>query len=198
MNRTQIVKNLHVILIREIYYPIIDKALVELNARFSKESVALVRGIDTFVPSSEHFLNMDTAKAFANHYKANEEDLSLELRQMKRMLERMKSEGKYPEFTRGQELLQFSNFADGYKDAFYELCRLSRIACTIPITTASAERSFSALTRIKSYLRTAMSDERLSNLAVLSIHSTRAQNLDLERVVDMFINMYPNCRIMLK
>ena len=78
------------------------------------------------------------ATAFAKHYKANEEGLSSELRQMARMLQRMKSEGRYPEFTPGQEIAQFSNFADGYKDAFYELCRLAKIACTIPITTASS------------------------------------------------------------
>jgi len=38
-----------------------------------------------------------------------------------------------------------TKIADGYKDEFYELCRLTKITCTFPITTASAERSFSAL-----------------------------------------------------
>lgn len=183
---------------KNIYFPVIDTTLVQLNTRFSPECIAVLHGIDAFVPSSNQFLNINTATAFAKHYKANEEDLSLELRQMTRMLQRMKSEGRYPEFTSGQELLQFSNFADGYKDAFYELCRLARIACTIPITTASAERSFSSLKRIKTYLRTTMCDERLTDLAMLSIHSRRAKSIDLERVVDMFVNMYPNCRMVLK
>ena len=183
---------------KEIYFPVIDTALVQLKTRFSPECVAVIRGIDAFVPSSVHFLKVNATTAFAKHYKAKEEDLSLELRQMTRMLQRMKSNGRYPELTPGQELLQFTNFADGYQDAFYELCRLTRIACTIPITTASTERSFSVLKRVKTYLRTTMSDKRLTHLAMLSIHSRRAKNLDLERVVDMFINMYPNCRILLK
>ena len=34
-----------------------------------------------------------------------------------------------------------TKIADRYKDAFYELCCLTKIACTIPLTTASAERS---------------------------------------------------------
>jgi hypothetical protein len=148
---------------KEIYFPIIDRTLVELNTRFSQECVAVIRGIDAFVPSSKHFLNLNATEAFAEHYKANEEDLALEFRQMARMLQRMKSEGKYPEFTPGDELLQFANFVYGYKDAFYEISRLTRIACTIPITTASAERSFSSLKRIKTYLRTTMSDERLTS-----------------------------------
>jgi len=84
---------------KEVYFPVIDKALVQLNTRFSQECVAVIRGIDAFVPSSKQFLNVDTAKAFAKHYKANEDDLALELQQMARMLEQMKSEGKDLEFT---------------------------------------------------------------------------------------------------
>jgi len=42
-------------------------------------------------------------------------------------------------------LLFLTHPVDGYKDVFYELCHLTRIARTFPITTASAERSFSAL-----------------------------------------------------
>ena len=45
-----------------------------------------------------------------------------------------------------------TEIADGYKDALYELCHLTKIACTIPITTASAERSFSALKMFKTYM----------------------------------------------
>jgi len=97
---------------KEIYFPVIDTALVQLKTRFSPECVAVIRGIDAFVPSSVHFLNVNATATFAKHYKANEEDLSLELRQMTRMLQRMKSNGRYPELTPGQELLQFTNFAD--------------------------------------------------------------------------------------
>ena len=62
--------------------------------------------------------------------------------------------------------------ADGYKDAFYELCRLTRIACTIPITTASAKKK-----RIETYLSTTMSDEQ--RCCRLTRVSRRAKNLDL-------------------
>jgi len=42
-----------------------------------------------------------------------------------------------------------------------------------------------------------MLDNRLSDIAMLSVHSRRANALDLDLVVDKFANKYPNCRIML-
>lgn len=38
---------------------------------------------------------------------------------------------------------------------------------TLPVTTCSCERSFSALRRLKTWLRSTMGDERLSSLALL-------------------------------
>jgi len=42
-----------------------------------------------------------------------------------------------------------------------------------------------------------MLDERLSNIAVQSVHSRRAKVLDLEAVDDKFVLRYLSCRIQL-
>ena len=52
---------------------------------------------------------------------------------------------------------------------FSNACIAFRILLTIPVTVASAKISFSKLKLIKSYLRSTMSQERLSGLAILSI-----------------------------
>ena len=45
------------------------------------------------------------------------------------------------------------------------------IGCTLPqVSSAKAERLFSGLRRIKSYLRNRMSDERLSGLALMLLY----------------------------
>ena len=56
------------------------------------------------------------------------------------------------------------------EDVFPNIRVLLIIACTIPVSSCEAERSFSALRRIKSYLRSAMSSERFAGLALMHLH----------------------------
>jgi hypothetical protein len=49
---------------------------------------------------------------------------------------------------------------------------------TIPVTVAKEERSFSKLKLIKTYLRSTMCQERLSDLAILSIENAISQELN--------------------
>jgi len=56
----------------------------------------------------------------------------------------------------------------------------------IGVTSASAERSFSALKRIKTWLRNTMNQDRLSSLAILHIEKQLTANLDLEETINLF------------
>lgn len=61
-----------------------------------------------------------------------------------------------------------------------------RILLTIPVSVASGERSFSKLKIIKNYLRNTMGQERLSNLAIISIESEQAQLVNYDEVISSF------------
>jgi len=52
-----------------------------------------------------------------------------------------------------------------------------RISATLPVTVAAAERSFSKLKLIKTYLRSTMMQERLSGLAIISINKCCLQSV---------------------
>ena len=71
------------------------------------------------------------------------------------------------------------------------LSTLYHIFLTLPISSAGAERSFSRLKLIKSYLRSTMTEERLSGLALLSIERRFATELDYDKVMDYFSKMKP-------
>ena len=81
---------------------------------------------------------------------------------------------------------------------FFYLAQVGLSCWLLPVSSASAERSFSALKLIKTTLRNAMGNDRLSNLAVLSIESMRVKRLDLEEFVDRFAENHRNRRILLK
>lgn len=61
-----------------------------------------------------------------------------------------------------------------------------RIYLSIPITSASAERSFSKLKLVKTYLRSTMGQERLTSLSLLSIEHELTENIDVEKVINDF------------
>jgi hypothetical protein len=61
-----------------------------------------------------------------------------------------------------------------------------RIMLTIPVTVASAERSFSKLKLIKSYLRSTMSQQRLNGLALLAIEKEMLTEIDYNSLINDF------------
>ncbi|KAL5256424.1 hypothetical protein ACHWQZ_G011604 [Mnemiopsis leidyi] len=67
-----------------------------------------------------------------------------------------------------------------------ELTRLINLALTIPLTVCSAERSFSALRRIKTRLRNSMGDQRLSDLALIALEIRLVEGIDIEHIIDRF------------
>ena len=113
---------------------------------------------------------------------------------MKRMIARKTTDNTMPDFDsrpKGDKLLVFAKFVS-FDESFYELNRLIGISLAVtralPVTSVEAERSFSSLKLIKTHLRTTMLDDRLSDIAMLSVHSQRANALDLDLVVDNFAN----------
>ena len=63
-----------------------------------------------------------------------------------------------------------------------------QIPVTLPVSRASAERTFSAMKRIKSWLRASMGNSRLSDLAVINVNLEVAEKIgkDPDAVIDHF------------
>ncbi|TVU50927.1 hypothetical protein EJB05_02324, partial [Eragrostis curvula] len=63
-----------------------------------------------------------------------------------------------------------------------------RILLTVPVTVASAERSFSKLKLLKSYLRSTMTQERLNGLATIALESDVLERIKFEDIIEDFIS----------
>jgi hypothetical protein len=73
------------------------------------------------------------------------------------------------------------------KDLYYYIYAILSIRVTMPSSSATADRSFSAKTRIQNYIRSTMGDDRLSRLAPLHIY--REIEIDVERVIKLFASL---------
>lgn len=80
------------------------------------------------------------------------------------------------------EILEFIKDVDCYPNTVIAY----RILLTTPVTVASAERSFSKLKLLKNYMRSSMSQERLTDLAILCIEKDVLETLDLETMINDF------------
>jgi len=71
---------------------------------------------------------------------------------------------------------------------FSEVTKLIKLILTIPTSAATAERSFSALKRLKTYLRSTMTQKRLTHLMILHVHKSITANIDLKAIAQKIVS----------
>ena len=87
-------------------------------------------------------------------------------------------------------IIQYTSISSTYLD----ICTALIMFLTLPVTVATAERTFSKLKYIKNYLRNGLAawvkgQERLKGLAMLSIEASRAKVMDVDKLIDRFAEM---------
>lgn len=68
-----------------------------------------------------------------------------------------------------------------------EIVKLVKLYYVVPVTSCTAERSFSLLRWLKTSLRTTMGQARLNHVAILNIHKEYVDELDIKLLVNEFI-----------
>ncbi len=83
----------------------------------------------------------------------------------------------------------FRDMSPATRTSMSEVCTLVKLILVLPATNAVSERCASALRRVKTYLRTSMSQKRLNNLMTLhNIHRKETDQLSLESCLNNFIS----------
>ena len=139
-----------------------------------------MRGITSLCPSSSSFLDEDSLVAFPKLFNAKSCIFTCEVATFKHLLERKEKR------ERPGNLLEMQAYLQKLKEAFFELHRITHIACTLPVSSAECERNFSLMWLIKIDLQTVMKEGRLDSLMMLRIHRDRAGKINLDTVVNRF------------
>jgi hypothetical protein len=166
----------------KLLYPVLDCFLSELNRRFTEEGFALIQAVQSLLSlDSPNFLNMDHMEPILSRFgealNINSALLSGEIAIAKEILRNVKPPVNYlPRL--------FSILSDD--NSFHHLRLCMRLALTLPVSSATCERSFSALKLLKTYLRNRMTDERLNALTLLYISKQRTASIDPSTIINNF------------
>ena len=73
-----------------------------------------------------------------------------------------------------------------------EVITVCKVILVNPATSAAGERSFSTAQRLKTWLRSTMTQERFSNLTILNSHKERTDRLSLLEITNEFTDRNSN------
>ncbi|XP_078438347.1 uncharacterized protein LOC144708786 [Wolffia australiana] len=173
----------------EVFIPVLDQLRSELDCRFS-ETVGELMDLASCLQPNDNFHRfycqkiLRLAKVYSEDFSdVDRLGLESELRSFKSTLI------SHPDF--GIELKSIADLLpivikSGLSVNFPLCTRLIRLILTLPVSTATTERTFSALKIVKTRLRTLMGDSWLVDLLTIYIEKGIARNIPIDSVVSGF------------
>ena len=164
------------------------RCLSELELRFSGNDQEILCALGNICQSETP--DKDSFSRVAEFYKIDGEILEAE-QKMYASFHRVRGLG----YMTVSEILE-TVYENDLFDMFPEFSNVAHILSVIPATSCSAERSFSALRRLKTYLRSTMGQQRVSNITLIN----SVVNNDMDRIIDTFgrrngRDIYVICRL---
>lgn len=173
------------------FLPIIDQFTAELTKRLASYEILCSRfGFLCRLESCSDEEIQNSAKKIVEVYGDDlDESLGNELIQFCDFVKLFKDETGKSNLNTSQEQFMYQLILDkGVKSSFPNVEILLRMYLVLMVTNCTAERSFSKMKIIKSRLRTSMTHERLSHLAMLSIESDILYQVNFNQIIDDFAN----------
>uniref|UniRef100_A0A8C5QC55 52 kDa repressor of the inhibitor of the protein kinase n=1 Tax=Leptobrachium leishanense TaxID=445787 RepID=A0A8C5QC55_9ANUR len=158
---------------KSLYIPLLDNIINDLKSRFPENAMQCLQ-IQILMPAVLFGKKMENMVPVMETLLQGE--LSLWLTKWKRELSNQKD---IP-----QTVLEVLDLCD--QDLFPTIRSLLLILATLPVSVASAERSFSTLRHVKTWVRSRMVEDRLNGLCLLYIHRDIPVNTD--QVIELFTN----------
>uniref|UniRef100_A0A2N9GIB5 TTF-type domain-containing protein n=1 Tax=Fagus sylvatica TaxID=28930 RepID=A0A2N9GIB5_FAGSY len=195
--QTPQITNLHHFRV-ELFYTVIDMQLQELNNRFSEANTELLLCMACLNPSNS-FCAFDKQKlirlAELYPYDFSESDLMALDIQLQNYIVDLQSNDMFIELNGIDELAR--KMVETEKDVTYPLVYLLvKLVLTLPVATATVERSFSAMKYIKNQLRNRMGDQWMNDCLVTYIESDVFDSIDNEAIMQRYQAMKTRRRIL--
>ena len=156
------------------YFKVLDTALAELSSRLNQDGLHIYEQLEQCLLTGN--IN-DTCRQYP------EIDVAI----LSVQLPMFKLQFKYNSTDEAVNALR--SCVSEVRILFSQVETLIRLLLVVPATSCEAERSFSGLRRLKTWLRSTMTQERLNSVAVCNVHRSYIDKIDLHALANDFINV---------
>ena len=171
---------------RQVYYEVLDLAVNSISDRFDQPGFIVDSNVERLLfktcNGDEYQKELDAVCTF---YKGD-----LQLNELAAQLEVFKipyqeKAGGKPSIACLQKVL--CSLSPAQRSLIDVVCRAFQLLLIMPETNSTSERSFSAMRRIKTYMRSTMTQGQLNHLMIPNYHEEMTDSLDMQEVANEFI-----------
>lgn len=174
---------------RQIFYEAMDLAISSIRERFNQPAFKVYASLENLL--------LKAAKG---------EDIEVEMKDLQAKYEEDVNISRldaqlvtYKVLMQGKDFRCFQDVLIALKDLqlhekllINEVIVVAKLIYVNPATSATGERSFSTARRIKTWLRSTMTQDRLNHLSVLNTHKERLDSLQLHDIANQFVALNEN------
>ena len=179
---------------RQQYYETFDVLIQEIDTQFCQESLDVLQEMEDIVGGSCNGIKVIPSEKMKKIYgqELDFEQLESQLLMLPDLVktENQKSRQSIPI----KYILTISTVCEIFisnpftKLMLSEVNKMLFLYLTAPMTSSTAERLFSSLRRLKTYLRSTMTQKKLNHIQLLHVHKQRTDEIDVHKIMQTFIN----------
>lgn len=178
---------------RQTYFETLDLAVGEVERRFQQSDLHIVKDIENLLLNAANRREIEPISDVVTKFLENDIDPERFKVQLLMVADMIKT--AYANSTPVIKVTNVRTISEAmvqseiYKGMLSEIDKVLKLYFTFPVTSATAERSFSSLRRIKTFLRNSMTQCRLNNLFILYVHTSRTDELNLTEIASDFVHV---------
>ena len=163
-------------LFRHHYFDVLDLIIGELTNRLDQPTFAFIQNVEKLFIDAANGHEVSITQEIRKCYE-NDVDFDRLKQQLQRLPDLCSNFFKVTNVDTIVQVLVESD-SRAIRSLFSEVTKLLKLYLTIPITSSTSERSFSALRQIKTYLRNTMGQERMNHAITCFVHGDRTSAVD--------------------
>ena len=162
---------------RRQYYEVLDITIASITNHFDQPGYVMYKNLESLLVSAANGQECDQYFEIVTAFYKDSFDRALLSAQLQNFGTLFAE--KTETVTLGECVAFLRGLSQAQKSFFSEVCRLAHLILVMPATNAVSERSFSAMRRLKTYLRSTMCQSRLNHVMFSASTERRWTSLTL-------------------